>query len=88
MFGSGVPTAEKPQAKRYFLMTHGPNAKLEHAKAWSSYKEYLSSTSLLIPIPPAFYRRVPNVIKKTILLDLPMYHFDEDEDGRQALENS
>lgn len=88
MFGSGVPTAEKPQARRYFLMTYGPNANPEYAKAWSNYKEYLKSTSVLIPLPPVIYRHVPNVIKMTVLLDFPMYHFDEDKDGKQALANS
>ena len=55
MFASGVPTAEKPQAKRYFLLSHGVDAKEEHANAWKRYKEYLRTTSILVPIPPAIF---------------------------------
>ncbi|KAE9400359.1 DUF1295-domain-containing protein [Gymnopus androsaceus JB14] len=88
MFGSGIPTAEKPQAKRYFLMRHGDNAKDENARAWSNYKEYLRKTSILIPIPPIIYKPLPRLLKKTLLLDFPMYQFDEGKDGAAAIEES
>ncbi|KAJ3731802.1 DUF1295-domain-containing protein [Lentinula guzmanii] len=80
MFGSGVPTAEKPQAKKFFLMSYGDNAKPEDA--------YLRNTSILIPIPPAIYKPLPRVIKQTLLLDFPMYQFDEGRDGAAAIEQS
>ena len=85
MFVSGTPTAEKPTAKKYYLLSNGPNVKDEHRGAWAKYKEYLRSTSILIPIPPALYRRLPKVIKQTILFDFPMYQFDENTDGQQAI---
>ena len=86
MFASGIPTAEKPQAKRYFLLSHGVDAKEEHANAWRRYEEYLRTTSILVPIPPAIYAPLPAVVKKTVLFDFPMYQFDELKDGQNALE--
>ena len=86
LFASGVPTAEKPTARRFYLMSHGLNA--THPDAWKNYKEYLNSVSLLIPLPPALYRRMPAWIKQTILLDWPMYRFDEDSEGKSAIEES
>lgn len=47
MFASGVPTAEKPQAKRFYLMSHGPTS--SNAQAWANYKTYLKRTSILVP---------------------------------------
>ncbi len=85
MFASGIPTAEKPQAKRYFLLSNGMNARDEHKTAWLRYQEYLRSTSILIPIPPALYRPLPKLLK-TVLLDFPMYNFDAESDGKKALE--
>ena len=101
MFLSGLPTAEKPTAKKMFLMSHSPDSnsstlasEREHSfsnpepknDTWSNYKSYLSRTSILIPIPPQLYKTVPEVVKRTILLDFPFYRFDENKDGKQALE--
>lgn len=47
---------------------------------------YLNRTSILFPIPPSVYRPLPGWFKQTVLLDLPMYKFDEDKDGKEALE--
>jgi hypothetical protein len=33
----------------------------------------------LIPIPPTLYRPLPKVVKRTILLDFPLYRFDASE---------
>lgn len=85
MFGSGVPTAEKPTAKRFYLLSHGTEAKDEHRDAWAKYKLYLNRTSILVPIPPSVYRPLPGWIKRTLLLDFPMYKFDEGSDGQAAL---
>ena len=85
MFASGVPTAEKPTAKKFYLLSHGADARDEHRDAWRKYKVYLEETSILIPIPPELYRPLPSFIKKTILLDFPMYQFDEASDGQVAL---
>jgi len=87
MFASGVPTAEKPQAKRYYLKTYGPQPNKAHPNAWPQYQAYLNRTSILIPLPQALYSRLPGWIKRTVLLDFPMYRFDENgEDGRRAMD--
>ncbi|KAF8885037.1 hypothetical protein BD779DRAFT_1535146 [Infundibulicybe gibba] len=88
MFASGVPTAEKPQAKRYYLMSHGSTGANQYLHAWPSYKSYVEETSILIPLPPALYRPLPTFIKQTLLLDFPIYRFDENEDGRLAIEEA
>ncbi|THH17694.1 hypothetical protein EW146_g3156 [Bondarzewia mesenterica] len=86
LFASGIPTAEKPSARRFYLMSLGPRAKEEDAGAWAEYKAYLASTSILVPLPSAVYRRLPEFVKRTVLLDLPMYKFDERTDGPGAIE--
>ena len=86
MFASGVPTAEKPTAKKYYILSNGPDAKDEYRGAWGKYKQYLQSTSILIPIPPALYRPMPAILKRTIFFDFPMYQFDEHTDGAMAVE--
>ncbi|RSH90339.1 hypothetical protein EHS25_001673 [Saitozyma podzolica] len=97
LFLSGLPPAEKPTAKKYFLMSHPPervaasftpDTLVPENDVWSNYKRYLSRTSILIPIPPPLYRPLPEWVKRTILLDLPMYRFDEEKDGRKALEEA
>ncbi|KAL0953462.1 hypothetical protein HGRIS_004694 [Hohenbuehelia grisea] len=88
MFASGVPTAEKPQAKRFYLLANGPDADSANANAWRHYKEYRHQTSILIPIPPAIYKRLPLWLKRTILLDFPMYQFDEAVDGKSAVNDA
>lgn len=95
MFASGMLTAEKPTAKKFFLMSqptstssspHPTDDDAECPAAWSKYHQYLASTSILVPIPPALYRPLPEWVKKTALLDFPMYRFDEGKDGRDALD--
>lgn len=71
LFFSGIPTAERPQARRVYLCGD--------ANAWAAYQSYLDDTSILIPIPPVLYRRLPKVVKRTILLDFPFYQFDQSE---------
>jgi hypothetical protein len=88
MFGTGMPTAEKPQAKKFYIMSHGPGADNIYASAWKNYKMYLKRTSILIPIPPALYTRLPGWLKRTLLLDFPMYAFDESKDGSEAVEEA
>jgi hypothetical protein len=86
MFGSGLPTGEKPQGRKFYLMSYGTTANDEHANAWRQYKIYLQRTSILIPLPPALYRHLPRLIKSTLLLDFPIYHFDEVKEGAVARE--
>lgn len=63
VFGSGLPGAEKPTAKRQYLLTFGPDAKEENAAAWQKHKEYVKKTSILLPLPRRVYSRLPNYIK-------------------------
>jgi hypothetical protein len=94
MFLSGLPTAEKPSAKKQFLSSYSPDSdsnerfsnpepKNDH---WANYKKYLAKTSILIPIPPQLYKPLPEFVKRSVLLDFPMYRFDEKKDGQEALE--
>lgn len=53
---------------------------------WENYKRYLWRTSILIPIPPVVYAPLPEWLKRTVLLDLPIYNFDEKKDGQEAIE--
>ncbi|KAJ3554525.1 hypothetical protein NM688_g3063 [Phlebia brevispora] len=87
LFASGIPTAEKPTARRFFLLSHGSEDP-EYPDAWVHYKEYLNSTSLLIPLPPFVYRRLPMWLKRSVLFDWPIYRFNEETDGKQAIEES
>lgn len=82
ILASGIPTAEKPVAKKYFLMSQKP----EHADAWTNYKAYLGRTSVLWPCSPTFYQKLPRWVKAVFFVELPMYRFDEQTDGKAALE--
>ncbi|KAF8579918.1 DUF1295-domain-containing protein [Ramaria rubella] len=85
LFGSGLPTAEKPTAERFYLLTHAPSNNNKYPAAWGTYKEYLRSTSILLPLPPAIYRPLPAWTKRWLLLDLPLFAFNEKTDGPAAL---
>ncbi|KAG8926571.1 hypothetical protein FRC02_008796 [Tulasnella sp. 418] len=83
IFLSGIPTAEKPQAKRYFLMSQKP----EYSGAWSNYKQYVERTSVLWLVPPSLYVKFPRWLKRTVFLELDfIWGFDEVKDGEKALE--
>lgn len=88
LFASGIPTAEKPTGKKFYLQSYSPNPDRENdgGSTWRHYKGYLDRTSLLIPIPPALYKPLPRWVKTWVLLDLPMYQFDEKKDGEKAIE--
>ncbi|KAF8159750.1 hypothetical protein B0H34DRAFT_704665 [Crassisporium funariophilum] len=86
MFASGIPTAEKPTAKKFYLMTHGPKAIDATSDAWAQYKAYLKKTSILIPLPPMLYKHLPSIVKQTVLFDFPIYRFDEARDGPAAVD--
>lgn len=74
LFVSGIPIQEKSYDKKY--------------GKYDGYWDYKRQTSLLIPIPPSMYRPLPEIIKKTLLLDFKIYNpgppdDDEDSDDNQ-----
>lgn len=54
MFGSGLPTAEKPTGKKFYLMSHGPKA--SDPGAWKEYQAFLDKTSVLVLFPRRLYK--------------------------------
>lgn len=78
LFGSGVPTAEKPAAQKFHKMSYPDGAAQDPAPenaAWANYQAYRAQTSILLPLPPVVYRALPQWVKRTVLLDLPMYEW-------------
>lgn len=99
IFASGIPTAEKPTAKRFFLFTYGPSSpavqrrqdvsseEVEgYRQAWPRYKQYVNETSLLVPMPRRVYSAMPVWVKRWVLLDFPWFGFDERAEGPGVLE--
>lgn len=37
-------------------------------------------------MPPSLYRPLPGWLKRTVFLDLPTYKFDENKDGKEAIQ--
>ena len=66
MFVSGLPLQERPGAKKRY----------EKGVGWPEYEKYLRETSILIPMPPAIWRNLPVIVKRTVGLEFPMYVFD------------
>lgn len=96
LFLSGIPLAEKPTQQKYFLMSHGPDktGDLEpwheqtESDPWDRMKAFRKRTSLLIPMPPSVYKRIPTFLKRTVLFDFPQYNFDENKDGTKAIKDA
>lgn len=66
MFVSGLPLSERPKAKERW----------EKGRNYEGYKRWLDRTSILIPLPPQIYEKMPTIVKRTLLLEFPMYVFD------------
>ncbi len=66
MFVSGLTLQERPGAKKRY----------EKGVGWPEYEKYLHDTSILIPMPPAIWRNLPEVVKMTVGLEFPIYRFD------------
>ncbi|KAK5112501.1 hypothetical protein LTR62_004258 [Meristemomyces frigidus] len=90
MFLSGLPLQERPGAKKRY----------EKGDNWTGYEKYLHDTSILLPMPPAIWSRLPVIVKRTVGLEFPIYVFDpkkhvdqskvqerEAEEGRQGDES-
>ncbi len=87
LFLSGMPTAEKPTAKKFFLMSHSQSSRsADGGRTWQNYKTYLKETSPLIPLPRTVYRALLQAVKTWLLYDLPIYKFDEGKDGKEAVD--
>ncbi|KAI4716201.1 oxidoreductase-like protein [Aureobasidium sp. EXF-10727] len=82
MFVSGLTLQERPGAKKRY----------EKGEGWNEYATYLHQTSILIPFPPALYKRMPVILKRTLFLEFPIYvfdpakHADQEATQRQAEE--
>lgn len=66
MFVSGLTLQERPGAKKRY----------EKGNGWHAYEKYLEETSILIPMPPAIWKRLPTIVKRTAGLEFPIYVFD------------
>lgn len=70
MLVSGLPLSERPGAKRRYE---------KGGATWENYRRYLERTSILIPLPPVLYEKFPTWVKRTVLLEFPMYVFDPEK---------
>ena len=74
MFVSGLNLQERPGAKKRY----------ESGNHWESFKEYTERTSILIPLPPQVYKPLPTILKRTLLLEFPLYVFDPAKHADQS----
>lgn len=94
LFVSGVPTAEKPSQQKYYTMsakgdTLEPFGKDQRDQdPWRRYKAFKNRTSLLVPIPPQLYKPLPKFVKTWLLLDLPVFQFNESKEGPKVMEEA
>lgn len=70
LFVSGLTLQERPGAKKKYE-ADGPNG-----ENWLQYKRWTERTSILFPMPPAVWSRLPTILKRTVFLELPIYVFD------------
>jgi hypothetical protein len=81
MFVSGLTLQEVPNAQKRY----------QKSLDWEAYQEYLRRTSILFPLPPAMYAPMPVWLKRTLLLEFPMYVFHptkDDEEQRRRNQDS
>jgi len=72
--GSGMPTAEGDNQKR-FLRTQASRA---------AYLEYRAKTSPLLPLPRSLYFALPKIVKQVALFEWPSYEMDWEYCGEGA----
>lgn len=63
---SNTNIQERPGAKKRY----------EKGTGWHDYEKYLQETSILFPMPPAIWRNLPVIVKRTVGLEFPIYVFD------------
>ncbi|KAK6379998.1 uncharacterized protein PV06_00130 [Exophiala oligosperma] len=78
LFVSGLTLQERPGAKKKFEKD-GPKG-----DGWTRHKAWLDTTSILIPLPPGIWVRLPTAIKRTVGFEWPMYVFDPEKHVDQA----
>lgn len=78
LFVSGLTLQERPGAKRRFEKD-GPAG-----DGWVRYQRWLDRTSILIPLPPMVYARLPVWVKRTLLLEFPIYVFDPEKHAEEG----
>lgn len=66
MFVSGLTLQERPGAKKRY----------EKGVGWPAYEKYLHDTSIMFPMPPGIWSRLPVIVKRTVGLEFPIYVFD------------
>lgn len=64
LFLSGIPLLEQGADKK-----HGKK---------EEYRTYKQKTSVLFPVPPALYERLPEGVKTSVFLDFPLYNKMDD----------
>ncbi|PBP23027.1 putative oxidoreductase, partial [Diplocarpon rosae] len=69
LFVSGLTLQERPGAKKRY----------EKDNHWDEYSRYLNRTSILIPLPPQIYEKLPVAVKRTVLCEWPIYVFDPEK---------
>ena len=74
MFVSGLPLQERPGAKKRY----------EKGTGWPEYEKWLHDTSILIPMPPAIWRNLPVLVKRTLGLEFGIYVFDASKHADQG----
>lgn len=57
----------------------GAKKRYESGNHWEQYSRYIQRTSILFPIPPQLYVRLPTALKRTLLLEFPIYVFDPEK---------
>lgn len=73
LFVSGLTLQERPGAKKKYDKD-GPDG-----EGWTRHKAWLDSTSILIPLPPGLWIRLPTVVKRTVGFEWPIYVFDPEK---------
>lgn len=76
--GSGIPTAEGDNQKRY----------LQTKESKQMYLYYREQTSPLIPLPPSWYRSFPLWFKRYILFEWQRYETDWNYTGSSSTEGN
>jgi hypothetical protein len=78
MFASGLALQERLGAKKRY----------ESGQGWEQYKRWTERTSILVPFLPQLYAPMPTLLKRTFILEYPIYvfdpakHADQKEDAR------